>query len=75
MPPEAGEKSEPAVVVATPLEKWNEPRANAARYMTTLYSFIVIGMNDGAIGALIPYVSVGSLPARTARSRSCQQPD
>lgn len=38
------------------LQKWNEPRTNMIRFFSTLYSFILMGMNDGAIGALIPYV-------------------
>ncbi|KAI8211241.1 Bypass of stop codon protein 6 [Colletotrichum sp. SAR 10_76] len=32
------------------LEKWNGTRTNAFRYVATLYSFIVMGMNDGAVG-------------------------
>jgi hypothetical protein len=32
------------------LQKWNEPRVNMLRFFTTLYSFIILGMNDGAIG-------------------------
>ncbi|KAF6838646.1 major facilitator superfamily transporter [Colletotrichum musicola] len=38
------------------LEIWNGTRTNAFRYLVTLYSFIVMGMNDGAIGALLPYI-------------------
>jgi hypothetical protein len=33
-----------------PLEKWNEPRINMWRFFATLFSFIIMGMNDGAIG-------------------------
>lgn len=32
------------------LERWNHPRVNMYRFYTTLYSFIVMGMNDGAVG-------------------------
>lgn len=32
------------------LQKWNESRVNMLRFFTTLYSFIILGMNDGAIG-------------------------
>lgn len=32
------------------LQKWNEPRVNMLRFFTTLYSFIILGMNDGVIG-------------------------
>jgi hypothetical protein len=38
------------------LQKWNEPRVNLWRVLTTMWCFILMGMNDGAIGALIPYV-------------------
>ncbi|PQE15300.1 Major facilitator superfamily domain general substrate transporter protein [Rutstroemia sp. NJR-2017a BVV2] len=32
------------------LERWNEPRINLYRYLSALYSFIVLGMNDAAYG-------------------------
>lgn len=32
------------------LEKWNDPKVNACRFFVTLYCFIIMGMNDGAIG-------------------------
>lgn len=32
------------------LERWNSSCTNAARYIATLYSFTVMGMNDGALG-------------------------
>jgi hypothetical protein len=32
------------------LEQWNEPRINAYRFFATLYSFIIMGMNDAASG-------------------------
>jgi hypothetical protein len=35
------------------LERWNEPRINMYRYFTTLYSFIIMGMNDAATGVSI----------------------
>jgi hypothetical protein len=43
------------------LERWNRPRSNAYRFLVTNYSFIVMGMNDGAVGALVPYVSFFTL--------------
>lgn len=46
------------------LQKWNEPRENMYRFFTTLYSFIIMGMNDGAMG-----VSTRNVPqCRTFRS-------
>ena len=30
--------------------RWNESRINMYRFFVTLYSFVVMGMNDGAVG-------------------------
>jgi hypothetical protein len=38
------------------LQRWNTPRVNLWRVLTTMYCFILMGMNDGAVGALLPYV-------------------
>ncbi|KAH8677271.1 major facilitator superfamily transporter [Xylariales sp. PMI_506] len=38
------------------LEKWNESRLNVFRYLSVLYSFLIFGMSDAWIGALIPYI-------------------
>jgi hypothetical protein len=32
------------------LEQWNQPRINTYRYLSTLYAFIIMGMNDAAYG-------------------------
>jgi len=32
------------------LQKWNEPRINLYRYLGAIFSFFVMGMNDGAYG-------------------------
>ncbi|CAG8417324.1 unnamed protein product [Penicillium salamii] len=37
-------------------EKWNKPRTNLWRVLATFYSFIVVGANDGAYGAMIHYL-------------------
>lgn len=37
-------------------QQWNEPRINVYRYLATLLGFIIMGMNDAANGALIPYL-------------------
>ncbi|KAK1141045.1 hypothetical protein N8T08_009618 [Aspergillus melleus] len=37
-------------------EKWNQPKIKAWRVLATFYSFIVVGANDGAYGALIHYL-------------------
>jgi hypothetical protein len=47
----------PSPTTATPqLQKWNSPRINMWRCLATFYSFIILGANDGAYGALIPYL-------------------
>lgn len=32
------------------LERWNKPRINLYRYLASLYSFVIMGMNDAAYG-------------------------
>lgn len=38
-----------------PLERWNHPRTNMFRTIACFWGFTIMGMNDAAIGALIPY--------------------
>lgn len=62
------EKPEPSTDTATDEEaattpaerkqKWNESPTNIYRYLSTIYSFILLGMTDAVIGALLPYVSL-----------------
>lgn len=40
------------------LQRWNNPRINILRVLATFWSFLVVGMNDGSYGALVPYVSI-----------------
>jgi len=40
------------------LQRWNHPRINIYRYLATLFSFINMGFNDAAYGALIPYLEI-----------------
>lgn len=37
-------------------ERWNHPRSNLFKTMAAFWSFVVMGSNDAAYGALIPYV-------------------
>lgn len=37
-------------------EAWNSSRINMYRYIQVLLAFTVLGIHDGSIGALIPYV-------------------
>lgn len=39
-----------------PTERWNSPKGNIGRLAFAFLSFIIAGMNDAAIGALIPYL-------------------
>ncbi|KAI0016276.1 tRNA wybutosine-synthesizing protein [Xylariomycetidae sp. FL0641] len=38
------------------LERWNHPPINAYRYLATILCFVIMGMSDAAIGALLPYI-------------------
>ncbi|KAF2181802.1 MFS general substrate transporter [Zopfia rhizophila CBS 207.26] len=38
------------------LERWDHPRINVYRTLATFFSFIIMGANDAAYGALIPYL-------------------
>lgn len=38
------------------LQRWNSPRLNMWRCLATFYSFVILGANDAAYGALIPYL-------------------
>ena len=47
----------PSPTTATPvLQKWNHPRSNLLKVLATFFSFVVLGANDAAYGALIPYL-------------------
>ncbi len=47
----------PPPSTSTPqLQKWNSPRLNMWRCLATFYSFTILGANDAAYGALIPYL-------------------
>lgn len=51
-PIESGDAKEEDESPGTPevLEQWNNPRINLYRYLATIYSFIILGMNDAAYG-------------------------
>jgi hypothetical protein len=42
------------------LEQWNSPRINSYRFYATNLSFLIMGMNDASLGALLPYVCTTS---------------
>lgn len=41
---------EPPAPNASSLEHWNSPRINTWRFLATLWSFWMMGANDGAFG-------------------------
>jgi hypothetical protein len=45
-----GEKGLKSPVTEIELEIWNKPRINMWRYFATLYTFVIMGMNDAAYG-------------------------
>lgn len=47
----------PTTQAAEKLERWNQSKTNLYRTFAAFWSFIVMGSNDAAYGALIPYVS------------------
>jgi fucose permease len=46
----------PTTQAAEKLERWNSPRTNLYRSGAAFWSFVVMGSNDAAYGALIPYL-------------------
>ncbi|KAF9695793.1 hypothetical protein EKO04_005775 [Ascochyta lentis] len=46
----------PTTQAAEKLERWNQSRTNLYRTFAAFWSFIVMGSNDAAYGALIPYL-------------------
>ncbi|KIX09756.1 uncharacterized protein Z518_00837 [Rhinocladiella mackenziei CBS 650.93] len=47
----------PPPATAQPVvQRWNKPRGNIGRLAFASFSFIIAGLNDGAVGALIPYL-------------------
>jgi len=46
----------PTTQAAEKLERWNQSSTNVSRTFAAFWSFVVMGSNDAAYGALIPYV-------------------
>ena len=47
----------PITANTTPqLQRWNHPRINLFRVLATFWDFMILGANDAAYGALIPYM-------------------
>ncbi|RYO90110.1 hypothetical protein DL766_002492 [Monosporascus sp. MC13-8B] len=45
-----------ATTTPAPAQRWNKPRGNIPRLGFCFWSFMIAGMNDAAVGALIPYL-------------------
>lgn len=43
-------------VHAADIQRWNSPRINICRFFSTLYSFVIMGMNDAAFGVRLSFV-------------------
>ncbi|KAK4043622.1 major facilitator superfamily domain-containing protein [Parachaetomium inaequale] len=50
---ESGTRSPPP---AQELPRWNDSAVNILRYLATNYCFVLMGLTDGALGALLPYI-------------------
>lgn len=48
-------------------QRWNESPTNMFRYFSTIYNFILLGMSDAVIGALLPYARL-TPPAKGIKS-------
>lgn len=46
---------QPSTTVSV-VERWNHPRKNIYRTCATLFAFVIMGANDAAYGAIIPYL-------------------
>ncbi|KAF1915127.1 major facilitator superfamily domain-containing protein [Ampelomyces quisqualis] len=46
----------PTTHPAVKAERWNHPRSNFFKTLAAFWSFVVMGSNDAAYGALIPYL-------------------
>ncbi|PSR81306.1 major facilitator superfamily domain-containing protein [Coniella lustricola] len=44
------------ITASAPLERWNHPRSNTCRVLATFWSLMTMGLNDSALGAIIPYM-------------------
>ena len=42
------------------LKRWNESNTMVFRVLTSFWCMVVLGLNDGQIGAIIPYVSLST---------------
>jgi hypothetical protein len=47
---------QPSTTVSV-VERWNNPKINMWRTFAAFFAFVIMGANDAAYGALIPYVS------------------
>ncbi|RYP15743.1 hypothetical protein DL765_005518 [Monosporascus sp. GIB2] len=53
----SGGATPPSEAVET-IARWNSPPINKYRTLATFWSFLVVGMNDGSYGALLPHLEL-----------------
>lgn len=56
LPTDEHEVTSPPSHAIESLERWNSSNTIRFRYFVTLFDMFVLGMNDAAVGALVPYV-------------------
>lgn len=62
LPDDSSKNDDPVDTLPSPttatekLQSWNNPRVNAYRTFSAFWSFFIMGANDAAYGALLPYV-------------------
>ncbi|KAH6692259.1 major facilitator superfamily domain-containing protein [Plectosphaerella plurivora] len=52
----AADQPPPGHVAQSELQRWNHPKGNVTRLGFAFLTFAIAGMNDAAIGALLPYL-------------------
>lgn len=62
IPDDSSKNDDPVDTLPSPttvtekLQEWNNPRVNTYRTFSAFWSFFIMGANDAAYGALLPYV-------------------
>ena len=58
-----GENVPPPDTAQHVVQRWNHPKGNIARLGFAFFSFIVVGMNDGAVGVWTSHLSLPRMQA------------
>ncbi len=54
---------EPPTTAQAVAQRWNKPRANISKLGFAFWTFVIAGMNDGAVGVRSPCISRRSSPS------------